>query len=63
MTFIAVVIGLLLLGMGIYALVLAKTPDVWSYVGSAVLVVLGVNMLYASFTGKRSWLSRLGPLP
>ena len=57
------VFGLFLLSTGVYVLALGETPAPWRFIGGAVLVVLGVNMLHASYTGKRSWLSRVGPLP
>lgn len=57
------VFGLLLLSIGLYVLVLGETHAAWRFIGGAVLTVLGGNMLYASYTGKRSWLSKVGPLP
>jgi hypothetical protein len=57
------VFGLFLLSIALYVLVLGETPAAWRFIGGAVLAVLGANMLYASYTGKRSWLSRVGPLP
>ena len=57
------VFGLFLLSIGLYTLVLGETPAAWRFMGGTVLAVLGGNMLYAFYTGKRSWLSRVGPLP
>ena len=57
------VFGLFLLSIGLYVLVLGETPAGWRFIGCAVLTVLGGNMLYASYTGKRAWLSKVGPLP
>lgn len=57
------VFGLFLLSIGLYVLVLGETSAAWRFIGGAVLAVLGVNMLYASCTGKQSWLSKVGPLP
>lgn len=57
------VFGLFLLGIGLYVLVLGEAPAAWRYIGGAVLAILGGNLLYASGTGRRSWLSRVGPLP
>lgn len=59
----AVVFGLFLLGTGLYLLMLAETTDAWGFIGIAVLVALGGNLLYATYKAKPSWLSRLGPLP
>lgn len=57
------VFGLFLLGIGLYVLLLGETPDTWRFIGGVVLAVLGGNMLYASYTGKRSWIAKVGPLP
>lgn len=57
------VFGLLLLGIGLYALVLGETPAAWRFGGGGVLVALSGNMVYASCKGKPSWLSKIGPLP
>ena len=57
------VFGLFVLSIGLYALVLSETPAAWRFIGGAVLAALGANMLYACYTGKRSWLSKVGPLP
>lgn len=57
------VFGLFLLSIGLYVLVLGETPPAWRFIGGAVLAVLGGNMLYASYAGKRSWLAKVGPLP
>ena len=55
--------GLFLLGIGLYVLVLGETAAPWRFIGGAVVAVVGGNMVYASCTGKRSWLSKVGPLP
>lgn len=55
--------GLFLLAIGAYVLVLGESPAAWRFIGGAVMAVLGGNMLYASITGKPSWLSGVGPLP
>jgi len=55
--------GLFLLAIGLYALVLGESPAAWRFIGGAVMAILGGNMLYASATGKPSWLSKVGPLP
>ena len=55
--------GLILVGVGSYALLFAQTTEAWRFVGGAVLILLGGNMLQSSWRGKPSWLSRIGPLP
>jgi small neutral amino acid transporter SnatA (MarC family) len=57
------VFGLFLLGVGIYALLLSQALTPWHIAGGIVLVLFGGNMLLASYRGKSSWLSWLGPLP
>ena len=57
------VFGLFLLSIGLYVLMLGETPAAWRFIGGAVMAMLGGNMLYASYTGKPSWLSKVGPLP
>jgi len=57
------VFGLFLLGIGVYVLILGESPAAWRFIGGAVMAILGGNMLYASSTGKPSWLSKVGPLP
>ena len=55
--------GLLLIGVGCYALFLAGTAGVIRYAGGAAFVAVGVNMVWSAYRAKESWLSRLGPLP
>ena len=57
------VFGLFLLGIGVYVLILGETSAAWRFIGGAVVALLGGNMLYASCSGKPSWLSKVGPLP
>jgi hypothetical protein len=59
----SIVFGLLLAGVGSYALLIGQTDDAWQLVGGAVLLLVGGNMICSSWRGKPSWLSRLGPLP
>jgi len=59
----ACVLGVLLVGVGGYALLFGYTDAVWRYGGGGVLIVLGGNLLQAAWRGKPSWLSHLGPLP
>jgi small neutral amino acid transporter SnatA (MarC family) len=60
---ISVMVGLFLAGIGFYALLFSQAPALWRIIGGLVLVMLGGNMLYATYSGKSSWLSRIGPLP
>lgn len=55
--------GMLLLGSGVYAVFIPGTTSVWRYVGSALLVVLGGNALYGAITGREPWIARIGPVP
>ncbi|MCM2264571.1 MAG: hypothetical protein NDI73_05195 [Desulfuromonadales bacterium] len=57
------VFGLFLLGIGVYALLLSQAPTLWHIGGGIVLALFGGNMLLASYRGKPSWLSSIGPLP
>jgi small neutral amino acid transporter SnatA (MarC family) len=57
------VFGLFLLGIGVYALLLSQAPTPWHIGGGIVLALFGGNMLFASYRGKPSWLSWIGPLP
>lgn len=56
-------LGLLLIGVGVYALFFADTATVVRLLGGAALVLVGYNMLSSAYQGKESWLSKLGPLP
>ena len=58
-----IVFGLFLLGIGIYAVLLAEISPAWRYIGGGVLIALGSNAVYGGLTGKRTWISRIGPLP
>jgi small neutral amino acid transporter SnatA (MarC family) len=60
---LSVGVGLFLAGTGFYALLCSQAPALWRIGGGLVLVMLGGNMLYATYSGKPSWLSRIGPLP
>lgn len=55
--------GVLLLGVGIYAVMMGGDKQVWRYLGGIALCVLGVNAVYGSLTNHRPWISRIGPLP
>ena len=55
--------GILLLGVGIYAMVLVEGYATWRYLGGGVLAALGANAVYGGITGKRPWISKIGPLP
>ena len=55
--------GVILSGVGLYALVLSDASPVWRYLGGGFLCAVGINAIYCGATGKRSWISRIGPLP
>lgn len=55
--------GLLLIGVGVYALIFAGTSTVVRLVGGSALVLAGYNMVSSAYQAKESWLSKLGPLP
>lgn len=55
--------GLLLIGVGCYALFLADTAGVIRFAGGTAFVAVGGNMVWSAVTARESWLSRLGPLP
>lgn len=56
-------LGALLVGVGIYALIAPAAPGLWRQVAALGLVALGANAGYCAWQAKRSWLSRIGPLP
>lgn len=58
-----VVFGFFLLCIGIYAVLSGETSAAWRYIGGGVLIALGANAIYGGITGKRPWISRIGPLP
>ena len=55
--------GILLLCVGVYAVLFAETSPAWRYLGGGAFCVLGVNAAYGAMTGRRPWISRIGPLP
>jgi hypothetical protein len=57
------VIGVLLLGVGIFALGQDHLSPAWRLGGGFLFALLGANSLLAAYRGKASWLSHLGPLP
>jgi hypothetical protein len=56
-------LGLFLVGVGVFVLLRATTSAVVRVSSGLVLVLLGGNMVLSSYRGTESWLSRLGPLP
>ncbi len=46
-----IVFGLLLLGVGIYAVLQAEAPAAWRYIGGGVLFALGANAVYGGLIG------------
>ena len=61
-TFVGV-FGFFLLCVGIYAVLLGEVSPAWRYLGGGVLCALGANAVYGAITGKRPWISKIGPLP
>jgi hypothetical protein len=59
----SIVFGLFLLGVGIYTASIDAAPLLGRFGVGAVLVLLGGNLLYATYKDTPSWLSRVGPLP
>jgi len=57
------VFGTFLIGTGLYALLFAGPMTALSVAVGLALVVFGGNMVAAAYSGRESWLSRLGPLP
>jgi len=57
------VFGLFLLGVGVYALLFSDVPILGRIAAGLALALFGGNMIYAAYQSKRSWLSRIGPLP
>lgn len=55
--------GALLSSIGVYAFLYGSASPGWRYLGGGVLGALGLNAVYCAITGKRSWISRIGPLP
>jgi hypothetical protein len=56
-------LGLFLVGVGLFVLLRATTSAAIRVSGGLVFVLLGGNMALSSYRGRESWLSRLGPLP
>lgn len=56
------VLGLLFVASGLY-LVFSPPQDALRLTGAIALVALGADQLLASWRGRASWLSRIGPLP
>jgi hypothetical protein len=57
------VFGFFLFGIGVYVLLFSQAPIPWRVGGGVVLALFDGNTLYASYCGKPSWLSWIGPLP
>ncbi len=55
--------GLLLSGVGLYAIFCADTPAAARIAGGSTLVLAGYNLISAAWKATESWLSRLGPMP
>ena len=57
------VFGLLLLGIGMFVLGLDHLSRLWQLGGACLFMLLGGNLVWAACRGRKSWLSRVGPLP
>ena len=57
------VLGLFLLGLGVYVLMWPAASGLLAKAAGVVLVLLGGNAVLAAWHGKRAWLARIGPLP
>lgn len=55
--------GLFLLSLGVYVLLLGEVSATWRYIGGLAIVAIGVNAVLGAATGRRPWISRVGPLP
>lgn len=55
--------GLCLLSLGIYVLFLADVSATWRYIGGLSIAAIGANAVLGAVTGRRPWISRVGPLP
>lgn len=55
-------LGLLLVGIGVYAFF--AVPQGWAgLLVSLLFVVVGIESIVSAARGTRSWLARIGPLP
>lgn len=59
----SVVFGVLLIGVGVFALYQDHLSFAWRLGAGFLLTLLGTNSLWAACRDRASWLSRLGPLP
>jgi len=55
-----IVFGIFFVALGA---AIAIVGDRWAYIVAAVLILLGVQAAVSGWRGRRSWLSRIGPLP
>lgn len=56
-------LGLLLVGLGVFALLWIDDSAVRRWLAGPVLLLLGGNMLWSAHQARASWVSRIGPLP
>jgi uncharacterized membrane protein HdeD (DUF308 family) len=56
-------LGIVLAGVGFYALFFADTSLPVRLLGGLACVLAGYNMLSSACKAKESWLAKLGPLP
>jgi hypothetical protein len=55
--------GLFLIGVGVYVLISVSPLTSLRLLAAAALIVFGANMVASAYSGKESWLSKIGPLP
>ena len=59
----AAVIGVLFVGVGLLILFLTHVETPWHLAAALVVMGLGLEAIVSAIRGKRSLLSRIGPLP
>lgn len=57
------VFGLVLLGVGVFALFFAVVDGWLRYLAALGFIAAGANLMWAARKGRESWLSKIGPLP
>lgn len=55
--------GAVLFAIGAWALVAGVAPPAWRYLGGLAFCAAGVDALHGAVTGRRPWITRIGPLP
>jgi hypothetical protein len=60
---VSMALGALFMGAGTYVLFTGPSADRLQLLGSALLILFGVNLFLSGWAARASWLSRIGPLP